>query len=342
MRSCLAFLSSTRFTLLGMACLGFGAALSYDNPVSTPVWVLVVPLLALAINLSFAIVRNPAINRRSGLLLFHLALLGIVVLVAIGRLTHFEAHVELADGMALTDAPLLNVKQGPWHAGDLQSVQFVQESYTVNYRAGMKRGLTFSHIHLPDGQGGWEDKAIGDDRPLLRDGYRIYTTSNKGFAPVLKWQGDNGEVLTGAVNMPSYPLMAYKQANEWLTPAGEPVNFWLQLDTGLDENNTWLLDPARAAGVLVINRDDKRIEMKPGDSIRVQGGRLTYERLGGWMGYKIFYDPTLLWLFICAVLAVLGMSIHYWQKFSATPLIVHKPANAVTGTGKLSTTKSSV
>ena len=148
----LTYLSSTRFALLGMALLAFAAALSYDNPVSTPVWVLVVPLLMLAVNLLFAIIRNPAINRRSGLLLFHVALLGIVVLVAIGRLTHFEAHIELADGMSLTDAPLLNVKQGPWHRGDLQALQFVQGSYTVNYRAGMKRGLTFSHIRLPDGQ----------------------------------------------------------------------------------------------------------------------------------------------------------------------------------------------
>ena len=142
--------------------------------------------------------------------------------------------------------------------------------------------------------------------------------------------------------MPSYPLMAYRQANEWQTPVGEPVKFWLQLNTGLDEHSNWMLDPARATGLLVINRGDKRLEMKPGDSIALQGGTLTFERLGGWMGYKIFYDPTLSWLFICAILAVLGMALHYWQKFSAAPLLTASDKANVKAGGKLSAGKSGV
>lgn len=332
-------LSSTRLTLLGMALLGVGAALSYDNPVATPIWVLVMPMLLLAINLLMAILTNPSINQRSGLLLFHIGLLAIVVLAAVGRLTHFEAHAELVDGAAFQDAQLLDIKQGPWHRGDFEKLQFVQGPYSVDYRAGMKRGLTFSTIQMRGDDGQWQPQVIGDDRPLLQDGYRIYTTSNKGFAAVLEWQGNDGVVMTGAVNMPSYPLMAFRQANEWKTPVGEQINFWLQVDAGLDETGDWQLEPARAKGQLIINHGGQRVELSPGDSLSLQGGTLRYQRLVGWMGYKVFYDPTIHWLFISALLAVLGLALHYWQKFSTQPLLLSQQSSGSSSAPRLPTSK---
>jgi hypothetical protein len=35
------------------------------------------------------------------------------------------------------------------------------------------------------------------------------------------------------------------------------------------------------------------------------------------MGYKLFYDPTLHWLFIAAMITVLGLAAHFWRKFGA-------------------------
>ena len=45
------------------------------------------------------------------------------------------------------------------------------------------------------------------------------------------------------------------------------------------------------------------------------------------MGFKVFYDPTLTWLFISAILAVLGLFLHYWRKFSAEPLLLKSAAD---------------
>ena len=112
-------LSSLRFTLVGMILLAIGAALSYNNPASTPVWVLVVPMALLAINLLAAIITNPRIHRRGSLLVFHLALLGVVVLVAIGTLTRFEAHVEMLQGTAFSADDLLDKHAGPLHSSHL-------------------------------------------------------------------------------------------------------------------------------------------------------------------------------------------------------------------------------
>ena len=323
MTALLQWLGTTRFTLVGMAMLGIGAALSYDNPVATPIWVLVVPLFLLALNLLIAIINNPAINRRFGLLMFHIGLLSVVILVAIGRLTHMEAHIELVDGSAFDPEALFDVRQGPLHRGKLDRIHFIQQGFKVDYRPGMKRGLTHDRILLAGDDGALMPMEVGDDRPLLTHGYRIYSTSNKGFAPRLVWIADDGSVQLGTIHMPSYPLLYFRQANEW-TPPGDhqPIKFWLQLETGLDKDNAWVLDPSRAEGVLVVNSDGNRTELHPGQSIKLTGGTLQYQQLSSWMGFKVFYDPTLPWLFVSAILAVVGLLMHYWQKFSAEPLIL--------------------
>ena len=315
----LSYLSSTKFTLAGMGLLAVGAALSYDNPVGTPVWVLVIPLALLAVNLLAAIVGNSRINRRGGLLVFHLALLGIVVLAAIGRLTRMEAHLEMVQGSAFSAEDLLDVRKGPWHSGRLEAVHFVQGPYTVDYAPGMVRGPTRSHVLVPDGQGGWEQRVIGDDKPLVLEGYRFYTTFNKGFAPVLTWLPDGRQPVTGTIPMPAYPLFDFRQANRWTPPGGEEIRLWLQLETGLTPDEAWTLDPRKAVGTLVVRSGGLRSELRPGETVRLSGGQLRYERLTGWMGYKLFYDPTLQWLFVTAMLGVLGLGVHFWQKFATHP-----------------------
>lgn len=318
MKPLLRYIASTRLTLVGICLLGIGAALSYDNPVDTPVWVLAAPLALLALNLLAAVLSNTRINRRGGLLVFHLGLLGIVALAAIGRLTHMEAHLELVDGNAFSPEELTDMRRGPWHMGDLEQVRFVQGPYTVDYQPGMARGPTRSRVLVPDGRGGWDERVVGDDTPLVLEGYRFYTSFNKGFAPVLTWLPERGAPVTGAVHMPAYPLFDNRQANRWTPPAGgEEIRFWLRLDTGLDPEGHWRLDPARAQGSLIVRAGERRISLQPGEVVRLDGGMLRYERLASWMGYKLFYDPTLPWLFVTAIIAVIGLAAHLWRKFGA-------------------------
>src|SRR3569833_147877 len=179
MKQLLLPLASLRLTLAGMLLLAFGAALSYNNPATTSVRVLVVPMALLAINLLAAIITNQRINRRGGLLTFHLALLGVVILAAIGRLTHLEAHIELLQDTAFSSKDIFDDSRGPLHRGKLDEISFVQGPYTVDYAAGMLRGLTHSQVRLPDGQGGWEPRVIASiprsttASPPSSPGYRI-------------------------------------------------------------------------------------------------------------------------------------------------------------------------
>ena len=296
-----------------MLMLAVGAGLTYDNRLDLPVWVLVVPLAVLSVNLSAAILTNERINRQFGLLTFHVGLLGIVVLTAIGRLAYFDAHTELAEGQEFTPDVLLEIKKGPFHSGRLDQVHFVQGPYTVEYAAGMQRGLTHSQVAIAAPEGGLMTKIVGDDRPLVLEGYRFYTTFNKGFSVILTWKPLSGPPITGRVNLPSYPLYDYKQDNTWTPQDGPPIKFWLQLETGLREDAAWTLDARNSRGVLVVTQKDQRVELNPGDTAEIEGGSLRYERLSSWMGYKVYYDPTLRWLFFVAILAVVGLAMHYWR-----------------------------
>lgn len=312
-------LASLKLTLVGMVLLVIGAALTYDNRLDVTVWVLVVPLAVLAINLAAAILFNPRINRQPGLLVFHLCLLGIVILAAIGQLSRLDAHIEVVEGQSFDPNTLLEVKKGPLHAGLLDKVQFTQGPMTVEYAAGMKRGITNSHVLVPDAQGNFVPKVIGDDRPLVIEGYRFYTTFNKGFAVLLTWIPTGGTPISGTVNLPSYPLFDYKQDNSWTPPGGSEIKFWLQLKTGLDEKAAWVLDGRNSSGVLVVTHGEKRIELHPGEVTDLNGGQLRYERLLMWMGYKVYYDPTIKWLFFVAITGVLGLGWHFWKRIASQP-----------------------
>src|SRR3569623_350907 len=95
MKQLLLPLASLRLTLAGMLLLAIGAALSYNNPATTPVWELVVPMALLADTLLAAIITNPRITRRGGLLTFHQAILGVVMLASIGRQIQLVALILL-------------------------------------------------------------------------------------------------------------------------------------------------------------------------------------------------------------------------------------------------------
>lgn len=313
-------LSSLKLTLVGMILLGIGAGLSYGNPTDVSVWVLIVPLALLAINLAAAILTNPRINRQPGLLVFHVALLSTVVLAGVGRLTHLDAHLEIALGQAFSQDLLLEVQKGPWHAGNLDAVAFVQGPYTVEYAAGLRRGLTHSEVLIPGPNSKMTARDVGDDRPLVLERYRFYTTFNKGFTPILTWIPDQGQPVTGRINMPSYPLYDYKQDNRW-TPPGtqEEIKFWLQLDTGLTLEKPWVLDGRNAKGVLVVTSKDQRVELNLGDEVRLEHGSLRYDDLTTWMGYRVFYDPTIQWMFFVAIAGVIGLSHYFWKKLNLAP-----------------------
>ena len=305
-------LASNRLTMAGFALLAASVLVSYNRPGVSSL-AMVVPLILLAINLAAAIVVRPAL-RRGGLGVFHLALLAMALLVGWGRLTYMDGRVEITEGTTLADAEVVVTRQGLLHGDGWKRVDFMQGSWEVDYAPRVWRTHTRSQVWLPG-----EDlpRVIGDDTPLVLDGYRFYSTSNKGFAPILSWQADGRQPVLGSLHMPSYPVNDWNQENRWSAPDGRAFRFWLRIETPLPQDQAWTLSTQQVPTLLVVEVDGQRHELKPGDAVRVPGASLRYERLHGWMGYTIFYDPTLMPLFALSLVAVAGLAWHLWKRVGA-------------------------
>lgn len=304
-------LASTRLTLIGFSALALAViALQFALP-SANEWVVAI-LGVLTINLAVAITVKPRLHQEMGLFIFHLGLLVLLLLAGAGRLLHFDGHVEVMEGNFFSVDEVVIDSKGVLHGDGLQAVTFQQGQFSVGYAPGIKRARTHSEIKVP-ADSGMTARVIGDDVPFMYHGFRFYTTHNKGLAAVLTWMPVNGDAITGAVHMPGYPLFDWKQDNRWHPPQGPDLRFWLHLDTPMREDRAWTLASERVAGVLVVNTQGRRFEIKPGEELALAGGVLRFEELRGWMGYRIFFDPTLPWLLMAAVIAIIGLGIQFWR-----------------------------
>ncbi|MDT3670045.1 MAG: cytochrome c biogenesis protein ResB [Aromatoleum sp.] len=311
-------LASLRLTLALLALLAVGILVAQRFE-EARTWPIVVPLALLAANLLAAIATNGVFRRQTALLVFHLSLVALVLLIAAGRLTYLKGHVGITEGASF-DGELAIDERGPWHTGDLDAVQFTNEGFTIDYAPGWQRGATRNTVRWQDGDGHWQQSVIGDQEPLILAGFRFYTTFNKGFAPTFAWQRDGAPTVHGSVQLPSYPLNEFSQAAEW-TPPGSRVAVWAMLD--IDEV---VIDPEASSAfrlpqayTLVVRVGTDRHEMRPGDTLRLPDGMLTFDGLCGWMGYRVFYDWTLPWLLAAGAVAVVSLGTHFWQKFAAKP-----------------------
>jgi cytochrome c biogenesis protein len=311
-------LASLKLTVVILLLLGVGIVVSY-NQEQARTWPLVLPLAALAVNLAAAVATNGVFRRQGALLVFHLALIALVLLVAAGRMSYLKGKLEIAEGEVF-DGTLTESEAGPWHPWHIDRTTFVNEGFTIDYAPGVRRGPTRNQVAWLDRGGKWQRAVVGDQDPLILEGYRFYTSHNKGFAPVFQWRPQGGEAVVGAVHLPSYPIHEYRQAQEWTPPGGSEA-LWVMLQ--FDEV---ILDPERPSEFrlperhsLVVRRGDDRRELAPGEVLDLADGSLQYVGLRSWMGYTVFYDWTLPWLLAACIVAVLSLAWHFWAKFAAKP-----------------------
>lgn len=298
---------STRSTLVLFALM---AAVVMVKPAY---WPLAVLIALLSLNLLVAVALHPAFRRQLPLLVAHLALLALVLAVAAGRLLSLDGRFELTQG-ELFEGTLLDRQAGSLHVDRLQRLAFRHEGFEIDYAPGLRRGATRNPVAWQDEDGRAQRAVIGDHLPLVLDGHRFYTTSNKGFAPLLRWEPVAGEPQRGAVHLPSYPVHELSQSRAWQLPDGREAWVMLRIDE-------MLIDPDAPARFrlpqqyrLVVRVGEQRAELQPGQALTLPGGRLVFEELRTWMGYRVAYDPALPWLLVSSLLSSLALAVHYLQR----------------------------
>ena len=315
--SWLRWLGSLKVTVPGVCVLGAAAYLrAVEQPLGTPLLALASAVLAL--NLLFALFVGAKFRRNTPLLAFHLCLLLLLLLIAAGTLTGVRAHFEIAEGQVFSNADLVIDSQGRFASGAPPEGMFRQGRIEVDYASGIERAATRSQVWL-DGEGGPRAQILTDGRPLVIDGYRIYATHNKGFSAILSWWPEGGgAAVAGAINFPSYPRLSWRQSRSWVTPSGLKIDLELA-PAVFPADRGWTLSAQQAgAGVFLDQSDGVGSELRVGEIVPVRGGFLRLEKLGMWMGYRVFYEPTLPWLFATALLALAALAWWFWTRFAGS------------------------
>lgn len=313
----MAILASLRLTLVSLLLLFMAVAYIYDRESEADATLpLVLPLSMLSINLLAAMVTNRAFRQQLPLLIFHLALFAIIVLVTMGRLTYLRATTEVVTGGE--HLGMDRIEAGPWHWGAKDSVHFENLGFRVEYKPGLQRDTTVNQVRWRDELGIPRTMEIGDQVPLVIRGYRFYTSSNKGFAALFRWEPNGGKVVLGSVSFPSYPADKSEQRARWRLGADD-----LRIALNIREQ---LIDPETTSQFRLPDLHDVTVDfswrvaiLKPGESVLIPAGRLVYVGLTTWMGYNVFYDWTMPWLLAAGALAVLALGWHFWSKFSLRP-----------------------
>jgi cytochrome c biogenesis protein len=316
-RRLLSALASLRLTLFSLLLLLGAVGYLYDRAGEAEASVpLVLPLSLLSVNLMAAIVTNKAFRRQLPLLVFHLALLAIIVLVAAGRLTYLRATAEVVTGAEF--AGMERIEAGPWHRGAKDALRFENLGFRIDYKPGLRRDATVNRVRWRDEAGIPHTLEIGDQVPLVIRGYRFYTSSNKGFSALFRWDPKQGEAQLESVNFLSYPANKDRQKTSGRL-GGEDVRVSLNI-------REQLIDPATDSQFRLPGEHEVTVDfswrvatLKPGDSVTVPAGRLVYVGLTTWMGYNVFYDWTMPWLLAACALAALALGWHFWRKFAARP-----------------------
>ncbi len=288
---------------------------------ATPLMLL--PFILLLVNLLAAILSNARFRADVPLLIFHLALLALIVLIVVARLTYLDATTNLTQGQGFEGA-LDSVEQGPLHSGALAELQFFNEGLSARYSdTGVYLG-TYNRVRWQGSDGRWRETEIGDDRPLTLNGYRIYATVHRGLSPLFRWQPHKGPEALGAVQ-----LRDHRRTDElppavgWKLPDGPDV--WVQLNFsplpaprgGSQEN----LGAGELDHALVLRSDQRREVIRTGDTVEFPEGRLSYLQLDTWMGYRIVYDPTIPWIIAVLLIGTGSLCWYYVARFQRNPIL---------------------
>lgn len=303
------WLSSLKLTLAAIACLLLAVivahlyGLDYAQAIALPVTVLTLNLMA-------AIANHRAFRRDVSLLVFHLALAMLLPVGLYGSLAGLTARFELPEGADFSHELLTVTERGVLHPYRLDLLSLRLLAMDATYVPG-KRAQRLRARVLADG----EERVIAEHLPLIWDNYRLYVTKNIGFSGRFLFSSADGQSLYG-VNFPWLAGNELRQANE-IDAFGEP--FWLKLE-GVEtllqtEGRAVDFVPPKDAHV-VFRQGERRLVLRPGERVEVNGGSLQFIDIGAWQGFEIIYDPAKRLLLAIGVVMCAAMGWYFYRRFT--------------------------
>jgi cytochrome c biogenesis protein len=288
--------------------------------------------------------------REVGNLLFHLALLGILISVALGGLLGYKADKVLVTGNTFSDTASQLDEFHPGRLvtdGDLAPFSITLKSFNASYyTSGSEKGspsafdAKISYTSNPGAAPATYDLRV--NHPLNVDGTKVYLIGH-GFAPVFKVTDGRGQVVydqatvfipdTSANNLSQGVVKVPDAMPSQLGFAGVFLPTAVDIGGQLQSAFPSALNPAVSligyqgnlgldSGVpqSVYQLDTAAMHrigttahvMTPGQSWTIKGyGTITFTGYTQWISLQVTYDPGQLPALICAVLALCGLVLSF-------------------------------
>jgi cytochrome c biogenesis protein len=287
--------------------------------------------------------------RETGNIVFHLALLGLLVAVATGQMLHYRGQALVVEGRGFANTP---AAYDTFEAGTAVNpdslVPFTLQlnSFTARFDAAGKPSFFEAAVTLTEPGGAPQDRTIRVNRPLDAGGANVYLAGN-GYAPQLTVRDSAGEVAfsgavpflpqdtsyrsRGVVKVPDVSTGDQIGLVGFLLPTavitgdsaysaypqpGNPVlvlQVWrgdLGLDSGVPQN-VYQLDTAGMAQVTDPDGSPATVMVPLGEQVDLPGGlgTLSFDALPRYVALDLRYDPSLGWVLGFAVTALLGLAL---------------------------------
>lgn len=287
--------------------------------------------------------------REIGNLLFHIALVGILVSMAFGSLLTHRGQALIIEGRSFTNAVAAydSFESGSLFSPDsLLPFTLRVESFESQFDSAGRASFFRANVTLTEP--GTEPVAdiIEVNRPLQVDGGKIYLQGN-GYAPVLTVTDADGNVAhdgpvpflpqdeaytsEGVVKVPDVTTGPQFGIEGTLLPSAvidgdtafsvhpdpsNPVIFFQVYtgDLGLDDGvpqNAYQLDKTQLSPVQDEQGEPEWTAIRPGESAELPGdlGTVTWESLPRFVALDLRADPTLPWLLGFAIASLVGLSM---------------------------------
>ncbi len=287
--------------------------------------------------------------RETGNLLFHIALVGLLLSVAAGHLLHYRGQVILVQGRGFANAQVdyNTFEAGAWFdPQDLHPFRMTLDRFDAQFRLHDAAAEDFTaHVTIDD-NGQVSQETIKVNHPLEIGGAKIYLQGN-GYAPVVSVTDSDGNIAfagsvpfipddnvytsQGTIKVPDvtsgdqFGLVGYllptaeqPAENVWRSIYPEPLDPVLVLslwhgDLGLDEGipqNVYRLDTSRMTQVTQ-GDDAVTIVLRPGESIELPEGlgTLAFEGIDRYVALDLRHDPSLAYVLISSVAAMVGLAM---------------------------------
>jgi cytochrome c biogenesis protein len=287
--------------------------------------------------------------REIGNLLFHVALVGILIAVAMGSVLMHRGQAIIVEGRSFTNAVVAydTFESGAlFDPANLSPFILSFDSFEARFEDGGRPQSFQANVTLTEPGLAPRVADIQVNRPLQVDGGKIYLQGN-GYAPSLTIRDSEGNVAhagpvpflpqdsfytsAGVVKVPdvtSGPQVGIKATllptaiidgegarSVHPEPANPAIFFSIYTgDLGLDEGvpqNVYVLDESRLSPVRDGNGDIAVIAIGLGETVELPDGlgTMTWEELPRFVALDLRADPSLPWLLVFSILSLVGLGM---------------------------------